>query len=163
MQRCPDVAKSVYQRGHSIGLHGYDHRCFPLLSEAELHQSLAQTQAAIAAACQLDLDFVQKYCRHVRPPNGVFTPQILQKLNQWSYQTVMWSVVPEDWQRPGVPVVVSRVLKQVQNGSIIVLHDGNYGGQDVAPTTDLLLPQLLEQGYQLVTIEQMWTQNHVVR
>jgi peptidoglycan/xylan/chitin deacetylase (PgdA/CDA1 family) len=155
VQRCPDIAKSVYERGHGIGLHGYDHRCFPLLSEAEFQQSLAKTQEAIAAACHLDLDFVQKYCRNVRPPNGVFTPKTLQKLNQWSYQPVMWSVVPEDWQRPGSAVVVSRVLKQVQNGSIVVLHDGYYGGQDVAQTTDLLLPQLIQQGYQLVTIDRI--------
>jgi peptidoglycan/xylan/chitin deacetylase (PgdA/CDA1 family) len=67
----------------------------------------------------------------------------------------MWSVVPEDWQRPGSAVVVSRVLKQVQNGSIVVLHDGYYGGQDVAQTTDLLLPQLIQQGYQLVTIDRI--------
>jgi len=53
------------------------------------------------------------------------------ELYQWQYRPVMWSVVPEDWVRPGVSVVVQRVLQQVQNGSLIVLHDGACGGQDV--------------------------------
>jgi peptidoglycan/xylan/chitin deacetylase (PgdA/CDA1 family) len=70
----------------------------------------------------------------------------------------MWSVVPEDWERPGVSVVVRRVLRQVRNGSLIVLHDGFCGGQDVAQTTAQLIPLLLEQGYHFVTIDQLWQQ-----
>ena len=73
----------------------------------------------------------------------------------------MWSVVPEDWVQPGVSVVVQRVLRQVQNGSVIVLHDGYYGGQDVAETTALLVPQLLQQGYQFVTIDALWQQSQL--
>jgi peptidoglycan/xylan/chitin deacetylase (PgdA/CDA1 family) len=70
----------------------------------------------------------------------------------------MWTVVPEDWVRPGVNIVVERVLKQVKNGSIIVLHDGYFGGEDVAKTTDILIPRLLEQGYKFVTIDAMHQQ-----
>ena len=74
---------------------------------------------------------------------------------------MMWSVVPEDWVRPGIALVVQRVLNQVQNGSLIVLHDGACGGQDVATTTALLVPQLLSQGYQFVTIDTLWRERGV--
>jgi peptidoglycan/xylan/chitin deacetylase (PgdA/CDA1 family) len=70
----------------------------------------------------------------------------------------MWSVVPEDWVRPGVSTVVQRVLQQVQNGSQIVLHDGTCGGQDVAAIAAQLVPQLLEQGFEFVTIDRLWQQ-----
>lgn len=73
----------------------------------------------------------------------------------------MWSVVPEDWVRPGVSVVVQRVLQQVQNGSLIVLHDGACGGQDVAATTAQLVPYLLNQGYHFVTIDTLWKRGTV--
>ena len=92
----------------------------------------------------------------VRPPNGLFTPQTLNLLSQWQYRPVMWSVVPEDWVRPGVSVVVQRVLQQVNNGSLIVLHDGACGGQDVAATVQNLVPQLLQQGYSFVTVDTLW-------
>jgi peptidoglycan/xylan/chitin deacetylase (PgdA/CDA1 family) len=46
-------------------------------------------------------------------------------------------------------------LRQVENGSIIVLHDGYCGGQDVAQTTAQLVPLLLQQGYCFVTIDQL--------
>ncbi|HLO85936.1 MAG TPA: polysaccharide deacetylase family protein [Nostocaceae cyanobacterium] len=148
----PDVAKAVSDRGHWIGLHGYQHRSFPRLSPNELRQSLEKTQAAIYNACNL----LPENVRDVRPPNGFFTPQTLTLLAEWNYRPVMWSVVPEDWVRPGVEIVINRVLKQVKNGSLIVLHDGVFGGQDVAETIKILIPQLLEQGYQFVTVDQLW-------
>ncbi len=36
VQRSPTVAKSVCDRGHWLGLHGYDHRSFPLLTFSTL-------------------------------------------------------------------------------------------------------------------------------
>lgn len=158
VDRSPDIAKSVYQRGHWIGLHGYDHRMFPRLKPGELKQSLQKTQAAIATACGLDLSYVQMAVRDVRPPNGIFTPQTLKWLQEWNYRPVMWSVVPEDWVRPGVSVVVERVRRQVRNGSSIVLHDGACGGQDVAQTAALVIENLLQQGLKFVTVEQLWQQ-----
>ena len=152
VNRSPAIAKAIYEQGHWIGLHGYDHRSFPLLTIADLKQSLQETQAAIVKACSVHPMTI----RDVRPPNGLFTPQILNLLHQWHYRPVMWSVVPEDWVRPGVNVVVQRVLQQVHNGSQIVLHDGACGGQDVAATTAQLVPQLLRQGYQFVTVDHLW-------
>jgi peptidoglycan/xylan/chitin deacetylase (PgdA/CDA1 family) len=152
VERAPQVAKAIYERGHWIGLHGYDHRAFPSLAPAELKQSLEKTQAAIAAACELPGDRI----RDVRPPNGLFTPRTLTLLQQWGYRPVMWSVVPEDWVNPGVDTVVQRVMQQVTNGSQIVLHDGYCGGSNVAAVADALIPRLLEQGYQFVTINDLW-------
>ena len=151
VDRNPTLAREVYKRGHWIGLHGYHHHSFPFLKPDALKQSLEKTQDAIAQACQIHPDNV----RDVRPPNGLFTPQTLNLLHQWNYRPVMWSVVPEDWERPGVCMVVQRVLQQVQNGSLIVLHDGYCGGQDVAQTTAQLIPQLLQQDYHFVTIDQL--------
>lgn len=156
VDRSPSVARAVYERGHWIGLHGYHHHSFPLLKPDVLKQSLQRTQAAIAQACEIHLDTV----RDVRPPNGLFTPQTLSLLHQWNYRPVMWSVVPEDWERPGINVVVQRVLQQVQNGSLIVLHDGYCGGQDVAEATAQLIPLLLQLGYSFVTIDYLWQQTN---
>ncbi|NEP10506.1 MAG: polysaccharide deacetylase family protein [Symploca sp. SIO2C1] len=152
VNHAPTVAIDVYQQGHWIGLHGYYHYSFPSLSPDVLKQSLLSTQQAISQACQIDPEIF----RDVRPPNGLFTPRTLSLLHQWNYRPVMWSVVPEDWECPGISVVVKRILRQVQSGSLIVLHDGNYGGQDVAQTTAKLVPELLGQGYHFVTIDQLW-------
>jgi peptidoglycan/xylan/chitin deacetylase (PgdA/CDA1 family) len=154
VNRFPQVAKSVCEGHHWIGLHGYNHHNFPLLSATQLQDSLQKTQAAIFNACHL----LPTQVRDVRPPNGTFTPKTLALLSQWNYRPVMWTVVPEDWVLPGVDIVVERVLKQVKNGSIIVLHDGYFGGQDVAETINILIPRLLAQGYNFVTIDKLYSE-----
>ncbi len=152
VERYPKIAQSIYQRGHWIGLHGYEHDSFPRLSLPQLKESLTLTQAAIETACDLEAKLVSD----VRPPNGLFTPNILKVLQQWNYRPVMWTVVPEDWVHPGVDVVVNRVIKQTVSGSIIVLHDGYYGGKDVANSVAKIIPKLLEKGYKFVTIDRLW-------
>lgn len=149
VERSPQLARTIYQQGHGIGLHGYEHIAFPRLSPAQLQSSLIRTQTAIATAC----DLPPQQVKDVRPPNGLFTPQTLRLLKQWHYYPVMWSVVPEDWVLPGVDVIRRRVLEQTGNGSIIVLHDGPQGGAAVAEVTAQILPLLLQAGYQFVTID----------
>ncbi|MBW4656171.1 MAG: polysaccharide deacetylase family protein [Kaiparowitsia implicata GSE-PSE-MK54-09C] len=159
VDHAPEVARAIYQRGHWMGLHGYTHRSFPMLTNAEIRTSLEKTQEAIARACHLDLSFVQQAICDVRPPNGLFTPPQLQRLDQWGFRPVMWSVVPEDWVRPGIEVVVGRVMSQVCDGSLIVLHDGYCGGEDVRAIAARIIPLLKAQGYEFVTIDELW-QNH---
>lgn len=156
VKRSPTIAKAVYDRGHWIGLHGYDHRSFASLSSAALQQTLEQTRIEITEACQISPEAI---C-DVRPPNGLFTPKTLNLLHQWNYRPVMWSVVPEDWVRPGVATVVERVLQQVKNGSLIVLHDGDCGGADIADITNQLVPILLRRNYRFVTVNEFWHNRH---
>ncbi|MFO8038555.1 MAG: polysaccharide deacetylase family protein [Sodalinema sp.] len=156
VRRYPEIARAVFERGHWLGLHGDTHRAFPRLSSRGLQMSLEATQGAIANACDRPLDWVKAQVRDVRPPNGLFTPKTLHLLQSWQYRPVMWSVVPEDWRRPGVQRVCDRVMKQVKPGSLIVLHDGCYGGQDVAQTTLTIVEQLQSKNYQFVNIQQLW-------
>lgn len=155
VERAPEVTRAIYESGHWIGLHGYHHRSFPTLAEWELKSDLQKTQAVISEACQLAPDAVLD----VRPPNGLFTPKTLSLLTQWNYRPVMWSVVPEDWVAPGITTVVSRVLQQVRNGSIIVLHDGYCGGADVAEVANQLIPCLQQQGYEFCCVDYFWQQS----
>lgn len=157
VQRAPAIAKAVYDRGHWIGLHGYDHSSFASLSAYSLKQSLERTQIQIANACEI----LPAQVRDVRPPNGLFTPRTLTLLQQWNYRPVMWSVVPEDWTTPGANMVVQRVLQQVRNGSQIVLHDGYCGGSDVAAVARQLIPRLLDQGYRFVTVNEFWQSQRI--
>ena len=155
VDRYPEITKIIYEKGHWICLHGYEHISFPKLTALQLKSSLEKTQFAIYKACGL----ATKLISDVRPPYGVVIPQNLKLLEEWKYRTVMWTVVPVDWVRPGISVVVNRVVKQTFNGSIIVLHDGNNGGQDVTKTAAEIIPILLEKNYQFITIDKMWSLN----
>jgi peptidoglycan/xylan/chitin deacetylase (PgdA/CDA1 family) len=36
-----------------------------------------------------------------------------------------------------------------------VLHDGYFGGKDVAETINILIPRLLQEGYEFVTVDSL--------
>ncbi|MCL2933153.1 MAG: polysaccharide deacetylase family protein [Trichodesmium sp. MAG_R03] len=153
VDRYPAITKAIYEKGHWICLHGYEHISFPKLTPIQLKYSLEKTQLSIYKACGL----TTKLICDVRPPNGIILPKIIKLLEKWEYKTVMWTVVPVDWVRPGISVVVNRVVQQTSNGSIIVLHDGCDGGQDVAQSVAEIIPILLEKNYQFITIDKMWS------
>lgn len=149
VERFPEIAREVYRRGHAIALHGYQHISFPTLNAIQLKESLEKTQEAITKACEINGNLI----KNVRPPNGLVMPETINLLKQWDYRIIMWSVVPEDWVKPGVSLVKNRVLQQTRNGSIIVLHDGYHGGEDVAASVAEIMPKLIDKGYKFITID----------
>jgi peptidoglycan/xylan/chitin deacetylase (PgdA/CDA1 family) len=152
VERSPQTARAISEAGHWIGLHGYDHDLFPRLKPERLKHDLDRTRDLIHTHCGI----AKQNLIDVRPPFAVATPKTLKQLKSWGYRTVMWSVVPEDWVHPGIDIAIDRVLKQTQNGSQIVFHDGHYGGKDVAATIDRLIPHLKRQGYEFVTVDRLW-------
>jgi peptidoglycan/xylan/chitin deacetylase (PgdA/CDA1 family) len=154
VERHPELVREMYRQGHWLGIHGYEHRSFPLLQEKDLQASLSRTQLAIANAC----DIPPHQIRDVRPPNGWFTPRILRQLTRNRYRPVMWSIVPEDWVNPGTTIVLERIDRQLHNGALIVLHDGHYGGQQVTEITTHLLSLLQQRNFHPRTIQDLWQQ-----
>jgi peptidoglycan/xylan/chitin deacetylase (PgdA/CDA1 family) len=71
---------------------------------------------------------------------------------EFGYSTIMWSVDPQDWRRPGVSVVTSRLVNGAHPGAIMLAHD-------IHPPTIQAMPamfdQLLAKGYQFVTVSQL--------
>jgi peptidoglycan/xylan/chitin deacetylase (PgdA/CDA1 family) len=82
----------------------------------------------------------------------------------------MWSVpLVGDWEYPPATVIAQRVLDNVHDGSIVVLHDGNRGqlctAQHLQPhicdrssdieATRIIVETLKSRGYRFVTVPQL--------
>jgi len=96
----------------------------------------------------------------LRPPNGLFTGRVLDVVEQLGYRAVVGDVFPVDVAWPGPETITRRLLRRVQPGSIIILHDGYVGrfDRDKSQTVramDGLIPRLCEGGYEFVTLSQL--------
>ena len=60
---------------------------------------------------------------------------------------ILWSVDPRDWECNDTDVLISRVLKQVDDEGIILFHDGSQSSVDAALT---VIDILQERGYEFV-------------
>jgi peptidoglycan/xylan/chitin deacetylase (PgdA/CDA1 family) len=142
----PAIARRIVAEGHEIGNHTYNHPNLTKLSDESVSNELTKTRAAIAKATGVQP-------RTMRPPYGALRQDQRAWIHaKYRYPTVLWSVDPRDWQRPGPSVVTSRILGASSPGSIILAHDLHKPTVDAMPAT---LDGLLRKGYKFVTVSQL--------
>lgn len=149
----PEIGRRIVREGHEIGNHTYNHRILPILSTAGIRNELGSAQELIA-----DLLNVRPVFH--RPPCGLFTRRVLDTVEQLGFRAVVGDVFPVDVALPGPEIITSRVLRRVQPGSIVILHDGYVGrfDRDKSQTVramDGLIPTLFDQGYEFVTLSNL--------
>lgn len=146
----PDLVRQIADAGHQIGIHGYEHRAFPLLAKGALHTQLAHSQAIIARAANREPDEII----YVRPPYGVFFPTTLRVLQAWHFRPVMWSLVPVHWSQ-SLQATVDEVTTSAKPGTLLVLHEG-LPGPSASDMVRQIIPYLQTEDYQFITIDEMW-------
>ena len=67
-----------------------------------------------------------------------------------------WRQDTRDWSCPGADHVVSTVLDNLNDGDIILFHDGNTGKSPTPQALKELLPILIEKGYEFVTVSELF-------
>jgi peptidoglycan/xylan/chitin deacetylase (PgdA/CDA1 family) len=153
VQAHPEIVRTEVLDGDAVGNHTWDHAHLILLSKSHVERELDQADAAIFRATGV-------HSTLFRPPFGARGFLVLRIARERGYAIIMWSVpLPSDWTNPPPAVIAQRVLKNVKNGSIIVLHDGNkgvYGNRaNTVAATKIIVGDLLAQGYRFVTVPEL--------
>lgn len=132
----------MYQEGHVIGNHTYDHVKLCELSDAEACEQIEKTNTLIRKITGTELEFV-------RPPFGEWNHDMECS---FTMIPVLWDVDPLDWTTKNQHQIVQHVLKEVKDGDIILLHD--YYESSVGAALQIV-DELQKQGYEFVTIDEM--------
>ena len=136
-----DIIKRVIAEGHQIGNHSWDH---PVLTKISLEKAKSQindTTAALKKASGLDVHIM-------RPPYGAINGAIQAEVDQ---SFILWDVDTLDWKNRNTASIMKEVRK-AQAGSIILMLDIHQTTIDALP---LILQYLTEQGFEMVTIEEL--------
>lgn len=142
----PQVVRRTVAEGHEIGNHTYTHRLLSKLGDAEVRQEMTRCRDSIARAAGVQP-------RTMRPPYGGLLQRQRELIHsEFGYPTILWSVDPLDWKRPGPSVVASRILNATTPGGIVLAHDLHSQTVDAMPAT---IDGLLRQGYRFVTVSQL--------
>jgi peptidoglycan/xylan/chitin deacetylase (PgdA/CDA1 family) len=142
----PGVLRRTVAEGHEIGNHSQTHRLLSKLGDAEVRKEMQQCQDAIVRAAGVRP-------RTMRPPYGGLLQRQRQLIHdEFGYPTILWSVDPLDWKRPGPSVVASRILSNTTAGGIVLAHDLHSQTVDAMPAT---LDGLLKRGFKFVTVSQL--------
>lgn len=142
----PNIVRRTVAEGHEIGNHTHTHRLLSKLSMDEVRSEISRCRDAVVRAAGVQP-------RTLRPPyGGMLQAQREVIFNEFGTPTILWSVDPLDWKRPGPSVVTSRILAGASAGGIILAHDLHSQTVDAMPAT---LDGLLRRGFRFVTVSQL--------
>ena len=140
------LLRRIASEGHEIGNHTWSHPSLSALGDGGILTELDLTTRAIH-------DAVGRAPVVMRPPYGNLTGrQRLMVHAERNLPTILWSIDPEDWRRPGPAAVTSRIVTASHPGGIVLAHDIQSGTVRAMPAT---LDALIARGYEFVTVSEL--------
>ena len=137
-----DLIRQMEADGHLIGNHTYDHADISKLSDEENCRELQKTS-----------DLVKEITGHgtayVRPPFGNWKDTMDCRVTMIS---VKWTIDTLDWKSKNVTEIIGKVMQQISDHDIILMHD--YYETSVEAALQIV-DRLQEEGYEFVTVEDL--------
>jgi peptidoglycan/xylan/chitin deacetylase (PgdA/CDA1 family) len=134
--------------GDVIGDHTENH---PMLAQLSAHDQYEELFEQIARVELLG----GKRPTLFRPPYGSFDATTFKQLHRLHLLMTLWSVDTDDYQQPGVSVIVQRALEGVRPGEIILLHDAGGVRTQTIEALPSIIKALRGKGYDLVTVPKL--------
>ena len=139
------VARGALEQGCEINNHSRTHSAMPQLTPEEMKAEIAYTNERIKS-------MIGAEPRFFRPPYIAVSGEMFDNIDM----PFIAGIGAEDWlDEVSAEQRAERVLSNVRDGSIILLHDmtGNYR---TVNALDIIIPELISRGYKLVTVSELF-------
>jgi len=144
-ERHPELVDAILRRGHSVAHHSYSHPAatFWMASRGRCRREIAAGFSALQRAGARPTAF--------RPPVGIRNFFLHAALKEAQLDCVGWSIRSGDCFRWNASGLVARVLRRVQPGDIILMHEGpSVPAASRVRLIDQLVQSLGQAGYRCV-------------
>ena len=141
----PDAVKKFYESGHETGNHSDTHPSFSKISREEIRQEIVNCNEKIK-------EVTGEAPKTVRAPSGDYDNKSIETTESLDMKMIQWDVDSLDWKLLSVNEMFSRVTNKVQNGSILLFHNGV---ENTPKALDKILTKLEKDGYEFVTVSEL--------
>lgn len=143
VRRAPELAHNVLAGGHELGLHGFAHPRYDLITAEQAREDLEQGLEAIESRTGVRPSWF-------RPPYGKFSEASHQACLSMNLKIAYWSAWGLDWEDIGASAISTEVTAGLSGGAIVLLHDtARYGRRPSALPTADALRAIVTHGQQL--------------
>lgn len=141
-RKYPDAIRMIDENGHDIANHGNSHKHMPQISKEEMKMEIQECHNAVKEITGKDMTLF-------RAPYSDWNTEVISVAHSLGYSSINHSVDSLDWKDYGVDSIIQTVCehKNLENGSIILLHNGATYTKDAL---DIMLTNLEEDGYSFV-------------
>ncbi len=147
VEKYPDDVKRICEAGHDLANHSENHKNMSQLSDSECQNELIKVHNKVK-------ELTGKEMNLFRPPYGDYDNEVIINAKNCGYHTIQWSIDSLDWKNYGVDSIIKTVTqhKNLQNGGIILMHNGAKYTAEALPT---IIETLQKDGYQIVPISEL--------
>ena len=131
----------IFEEGHEIGNHTWNHPNLTQLSDELIQQQLQQTDDIVT-------QIIGEPTQHLRPPYGAYNDRVRAVSG---LPIIFWSVDPMDWRDRDAEIVAARIIESPA-GAIILSHDIHRTTVAAVPT---IIAALRERGIHFVTVTKL--------
>jgi peptidoglycan/xylan/chitin deacetylase (PgdA/CDA1 family) len=150
IEKYPDIARKVVDRGHMVGNHSYSHPRMIFKSPQFVREEIAKTNQLLGGIGSGDYVYF-------RPPytnKFIVLPWVLRSMGM---KLVTGTYDPGTQYKTPFPAqeVSRQVIDNAQPGSIVYLHDGSSNDPELfTEAIEHIIVELKQQGYQFVTLKE---------
>ena len=137
-----DLVKEIDERGFEIGTHSNTHPDMTKLSASAMEQELTTCVDMIEKITGKNVELF-------RPPYGAYNDTLIRTSEKLGLIPIQWSVDSLDWKGISAQEITTRIINNVQNGSIILCHNNSDHILDALP---MILDRLIAQGYTITSV-----------
>jgi peptidoglycan-N-acetylglucosamine deacetylase len=148
----PELVQQAAAQGIEIANHTYHHLRLPTIPVPNIATELREGALAIQRA-------IGYTTRLYRPPGGEYDTDVINTTRELQYVMVLWTDDPADYVDPGLNVIENRVIRDISDGGIILLHDGAKQTVQILPD---LIHRLKARGYRFVTCSTLARESGVI-
>ena len=147
IRQFPDTLCRIASEGHEIGLHSCCHDYMQHMDYDTAQQDLTECMQAVSECCGVRP-------RLFRPPGGLYSQTLLQAARDLELSVILWSVDPCDWNPEAWDGVLTVIVSDTHDGSIILMHDLSMHSVRCALEA---VDRLQAQGYAFCTVSELAT------
>ncbi len=143
-EKYPEMVELIHTKGHLFGNHGYSDPYMSKISPEAISEEINKTNNIIK-------DITGYKPIHFSPPYGEKEEKIFLQSNKENMINVLWSLDTIDWQRPGAEKMANRILSNLHNGAIVLMHNTEQTPDGLRK----IVPGILEAGFEIVKLDKM--------
>lgn len=136
----PSLVRQIIEEGHDVENHTFSH-------SRKYNVSLKTAEQEIKTTNELIFRAARHKPRFFRPPYGYFNYRYIKAARENGLEVVFWTVDAADFKSKKIEEFVSSFLKKVNNGSILLFHQGDILKPNFANALYKILKKLTSQGF----------------
>lgn len=137
-----NLMKEMVDSGSEVGNHSYSHQKLTNLDHDKMLKEIRRGNQIIKKQ-------IGKKPKYLRPPYGSYNQEVVAKITQ---PIILWDIDTLDWKMKDTEDIIQRVLNEVEDGDIVLMHDIY---ESTADAVAYLVPELQKRGFEIVSISEL--------